>query len=104
MHRPARVEVHDEVSLAFELAAERGLERVADPVRLVHREVARHHEVQVDVLAPADGAAAQLVDVAPLRPARGLEQIIQIKMTPEEDAAFKKSAAAVKELVTVIGV
>ena len=36
--------------------------------------------------------------------ARGLEQVIEIKLTPEEDAAFKKSAAAVKELVTVIGV
>jgi malate dehydrogenase len=36
--------------------------------------------------------------------ARGLEQIIQITLTPEEDAAFKKSAAAVKELVTVIKV
>src|SRR5579862_1335292 len=36
--------------------------------------------------------------------ARGLEQIIEIKLTPEEDAAFKKSAASVKELVTVIGV
>ena len=35
---------------------------------------------------------------------RGLEQIIQIKLTPDEDAAFKKSAAAVKELVGVIGV
>jgi malate dehydrogenase len=35
---------------------------------------------------------------------RGLEKIIEIKLTPEEDAAFKKSAAAVKELVTVIGV
>jgi malate dehydrogenase len=36
--------------------------------------------------------------------ARGLEKIIQIKLTPEEDAAFKKSAAAVKELVDVIHV
>jgi len=36
--------------------------------------------------------------------ARGLEQIIQIKLTPDEDAAFKKSAAAAKELVGVIGV
>jgi malate dehydrogenase len=36
--------------------------------------------------------------------ARGLEQIIQITLTPDEDAAFKKSAAAVKELVDVIGV
>jgi malate dehydrogenase len=36
--------------------------------------------------------------------ARGLEEIIQITLTPEEDAAFKKSAGAVKELVDVIGV
>jgi malate dehydrogenase len=36
--------------------------------------------------------------------ARGLEEIIQITLTAEEDAAFKKSAGAVKELVDVIGV
>ncbi len=36
--------------------------------------------------------------------ARGVEQIIEIKLTAEEDAALKKSAAAVKELVTVINV
>lgn len=36
--------------------------------------------------------------------ARGIEQIIEIKLTPEEDAALKKSAAAVKELVDIIGV
>jgi malate dehydrogenase len=35
---------------------------------------------------------------------RGLETIMQIKLTAEEDAAFKKSAAAVKELVDVIKV
>ena len=35
---------------------------------------------------------------------RGLEQIIQIKLTAEEQTALNKSAAAVKELVTVIGV
>src|SRR5574339_811712 len=35
---------------------------------------------------------------------RGVEQIIEIKLTPEEDAAFNKSAAAVKELTDVIGV
>jgi malate dehydrogenase len=35
--------------------------------------------------------------------ARGAEEIIQIKLTAEEDAALKKSAAAVKELVDVIG-
>ena len=34
--------------------------------------------------------------------ARGVEQIIQIKLTAEEDAALQKSAAAVKELVDVI--
>ena len=34
----------------------------------------------------------------------GLEQIVEIKLTADEDAAFKKSANAVKELVTVIGV
>ena len=36
--------------------------------------------------------------------ARGVEKIIEITLTPEEDAAFKKSAAAVKELVTIIKV
>jgi malate dehydrogenase len=36
--------------------------------------------------------------------AAGLEQIIEIKLTAEEDAALKKSAAAVKELCAVIGV
>jgi malate dehydrogenase len=35
--------------------------------------------------------------------ARGMEEILQIKLTPDEDAALKKSAAAVKELVDVIG-
>jgi malate dehydrogenase len=35
---------------------------------------------------------------------RGIEQIIEIKLTPEEQAALKKSADAVKELVGVIGV
>ena len=36
--------------------------------------------------------------------AGGLEQIIEIKLTTEEDAALKKSAEAVKELCAVIGV
>src|SRR5215217_1701366 len=36
--------------------------------------------------------------------ARGVEQIIQIKLTADEDAALKKSAAAVKELTDVIKV
>ncbi len=36
--------------------------------------------------------------------ARGIEQIIEIKLQPEEKAALDKSAGAVKELVSVIGV
>jgi malate dehydrogenase len=36
--------------------------------------------------------------------ARGVEEIIQIKLTADEQAAFNKSAAAVKELTDVIGV
>src|SRR6202047_4238698 len=36
--------------------------------------------------------------------AKGLEQIIEIKLTPEEKAALQKSADSVKELCTVIGV
>jgi malate dehydrogenase len=36
--------------------------------------------------------------------ARGVEQIIEIKLTAEENAALQKSAGAVKELVDVIKV
>ncbi len=36
--------------------------------------------------------------------AKGLEQIIEIKLTAEEQAALRKSADAVKELCSVIGV
>jgi malate dehydrogenase len=36
--------------------------------------------------------------------AKGVEQIIEIKLTDEEKAALQKSAAAVKELVDIIGV
>jgi malate dehydrogenase len=35
--------------------------------------------------------------------ANGIEQVLEIKLTDEESAALKKSAAAVKELVAVIG-
>jgi malate dehydrogenase len=35
---------------------------------------------------------------------RGIEDVIQIKLTPEEQSALEKSAGAVKELVKVIGV
>jgi malate dehydrogenase len=34
--------------------------------------------------------------------ARGIEQIIEIKLTPEEQASLQKSAAGVKELVDII--
>ena len=34
----------------------------------------------------------------------GVEQIVEIKLTAEEQAAFQRSAGAVKELTTVIGV
>ena len=36
--------------------------------------------------------------------AKGIEQIVEIKLTTEEKAALDKSAAAVKELVGIIGV
>ena len=36
--------------------------------------------------------------------ARGLEEIIQIKLTDEEQAGLQKSADSVKELCAVIGV
>ena len=35
--------------------------------------------------------------------ARGVEQIVQVKLTAEENAALQKSAASVRELVTVLG-
>jgi len=34
---------------------------------------------------------------------KGVEEIIQIKLTPEENAALQKSAGSVKELVAVLG-
>jgi malate dehydrogenase len=36
--------------------------------------------------------------------ARGAEEIIQIKLTPEENAALQKSASSVRELVNVLGI
>jgi malate dehydrogenase len=36
--------------------------------------------------------------------AKGVEQIIEVKLTPEEKAAIDKSAASVRELVNVLGV
>src|ERR1700721_966554 len=34
---------------------------------------------------------------------KGIEQIIEIKLSPEENAALEKSSASVRELVTVLG-
>src|SRR5437763_1807715 len=50
------------------------------------------------------GVRDQFVGVPVKLGAGGVEQVIQITLMPDEDAAFKKSAAAVKELVDVIGV
>jgi malate dehydrogenase len=36
--------------------------------------------------------------------ARGIEQVIEVKLTPEEHAALKRSAEAVRELTAAIGV
>jgi malate dehydrogenase len=36
--------------------------------------------------------------------ARGIEQIVEIKLAPEEKAALDKSAASVRELVNVLGI
>src|SRR5256884_8431978 len=50
------------------------------------------------------GVRDQLVGVPCQLGARGLEQVIEIKLTADEETAFRKSAAAVKELVDVIKV
>ncbi len=36
--------------------------------------------------------------------AAGIEQIVEIKLEPEEKAALDKSSASVRELVTILGV
>jgi malate dehydrogenase len=36
--------------------------------------------------------------------AKGVEEIIQIKLTPEENAALQKSSGSVKELIAVLGI
>src|SRR6184192_664459 len=65
----------------------------------------KHKIVPCSVFLQGEYGVRDLFVGVPVRlGARGLEQIIQIKLTSEEDAAFKKSAAAVKELVNVIGV
>jgi malate dehydrogenase len=49
------------------------------------------------------GISGLFVGVPAKLGANGIEQVIEIKLTDEESAALKKSAAAVKELVAVIG-
>jgi malate dehydrogenase len=48
------------------------------------------------------GVNGQFLGVPVKLGARGIEQIIQVKLEPEEQAALHKSAAAVRELVDVI--
>jgi malate dehydrogenase len=48
------------------------------------------------------GVQNQFLGVPVKLGAKGLEQIIEIKLEPEEQAALMKSAAAVRELVDVI--
>jgi malate dehydrogenase len=48
------------------------------------------------------GVKNQFLGVPVKLGARGLEQIIEIKLDPEEQAALMKSAAAVRELVDII--
>jgi malate dehydrogenase len=50
------------------------------------------------------GIRDQFVGVPVKLGARGLEQVVEIKLLPDEEAAFRKSAAAVRELVDVIRV
>jgi malate dehydrogenase len=50
------------------------------------------------------GVQGQFLGVPVKLGARGVEQIIEIKLEPEEQAALMKSAAAVRELVDVIKV
>jgi malate dehydrogenase len=50
------------------------------------------------------GVSGLFVGVPVKLGAKGIEQIIQIKLTPQEQKDLERSAAAVKELVGVIGV
>ncbi len=50
------------------------------------------------------GVSGQFLGVPIKLGAGGFEQVVQIKLTAEENAAVQKSAAAVQELVKVIGV
>ena len=49
------------------------------------------------------GVRGSFVGVPVKLGARGIEQIIEIKLTPEEQAALDKSSASVRELVSVLG-
>ena len=63
-------------------------------------------DVPTDTHLWAESYERNLRDVLSLQAevARAVSGEIQIKLTPDEDAAFKKSAASVKELVDVIKV
>jgi malate dehydrogenase len=50
------------------------------------------------------GVKDQFLGVPVKLGAKGVEQVVEITLTADEQAALAKSAGAVKELVTVIGV
>src|SRR5262245_59376615 len=65
----------------------------------------KHKILPCSVFVQGDYGVKDLFVGVPCRlGAKGLEKIVEIKLTPDEDAAFKKSAAAVKELIDVIKV
>jgi malate dehydrogenase len=55
-------------------------------------------------LAKDNGIHGLFVGVLVKLGAKGAEEIIQLKLLPEEHAALQKSAASVRELVTVLGI
>src|SRR5205814_1038409 len=77
---------------------------VSNPLDAMAQAVLKLSKFPRERVIGMDGVRDLFVGVPCKLGARGLEKIIEIKLTPDEDAAFKKSAAAVKELVTVIGV
>jgi len=64
----------------------------------------QHRHWSADPRGSWSYASGGFVGVLVQSGARGVEQIVQIKRTAEENAALQKSAGAVKELVDVIKV
>ena len=58
-----------------------------------------------DVIAHAKAVGKGVTFPAPLKlGAKGVEQIIQLELSAEEKAALNRSADAVREILTVMGV